>query len=438
MIRLSKVRYLITTTGCATLGFILVLAGHILNSHGSEDIGVPLWIFAFQIYVFSLIVGLVLIYRIWKSIQDGHARTTPAKAVLFLLIPLFNFYWIFQVWWGFARDCNQYIERHQVTIRKLPEWLFLTFCIVSLFWFLWWPIAISLVISFFLVGRVCDTLNQLPQPSHVASQVKPPELLRTTPFVRNEGVAQVKITKDMQKRLQKNERVIAKMSGTSNYWNSVDYYASNKRILKFHRPGWWIFLLGIFGLLVKKYYADESEYGSLSKITKGSNYPLPVLILGIAIGIPMLIIGLCFFTVWNSSNDSSFYGFIYTFLGLFMIAIFLWVKQSYYQFEFTDIGAKKAKDWRIYIPPFAWRANNIRLFIKLVEEKAGISTPVPTALKTESEKLIDMCKQDFVAKNEQELLAIWHLCDRDKYSEEQLEAVRQILNEHGHAFRIRK
>jgi hypothetical protein len=64
--------------------------------------------------------------------------------------------------------------------------------------------------------------------------------------------------------------------------------------------------------------------------------------------------------------------------------------------------------------------------------------PVPTAPNAEEEKLSDQCKQDLVAKSERELLNIWKKGDKKQYSEEQLEAVRQILNERGHAFRMRK
>lgn len=67
-----------------------------------------------------------------------------------------------------------------------------------------------------------------------------------------------------------------------------------------------------------------------------------------------------------------------------------------------------------------------------------LQRPVPAAPNTEKEKLIDQCKQDLVAKSERELIKIWKKGDRSKYSEEQLEAVRQILNERGHAFRMRK
>ncbi|HUV53539.1 MAG TPA: hypothetical protein VMW64_10785, partial [Dehalococcoidia bacterium] len=54
----------------------------------------PLLIIPISIFVF--VVVCVFIHKAWASIQDGHARTGPCKALGFLFIPFFNFYWIFQ------------------------------------------------------------------------------------------------------------------------------------------------------------------------------------------------------------------------------------------------------------------------------------------------------------------------------------------------------
>ncbi|WP_410969288.1 hypothetical protein, partial [Salmonella sp. SAL04284] len=43
--------------------------------------------------VFSMIVVLLCVHRMWAAIQDRYVRTTPGKAVGFLLIPVFNLYW---------------------------------------------------------------------------------------------------------------------------------------------------------------------------------------------------------------------------------------------------------------------------------------------------------------------------------------------------------
>ncbi|HUT04354.1 MAG TPA: hypothetical protein VM163_10740 [bacterium] len=69
---------------------------------------------------------IVFIIDMWRSIQDGHARTSPGLAFALLLIPVFNVYWAFQALWGLARDYNAYIRRYHVRTPALPEGLFLT------------------------------------------------------------------------------------------------------------------------------------------------------------------------------------------------------------------------------------------------------------------------------------------------------------------------
>jgi hypothetical protein len=83
------------------------------------------------ILVVSLVIYLRLIYRMWTAVQDSHASITPGKAVGLLFVPFFNLYWIFKVTYGFARDFNSLVDRHRLTIPKLPAGLFLTMCIVA-------------------------------------------------------------------------------------------------------------------------------------------------------------------------------------------------------------------------------------------------------------------------------------------------------------------
>lgn len=79
------------------------------------------------------VAGLwVLIYRMWGAIQDGHARTSPGKALGFLFIPIFNLYWAFQVFWGFARDFNAYLDRHGLPTRSLSGGLLLAYPILAI------------------------------------------------------------------------------------------------------------------------------------------------------------------------------------------------------------------------------------------------------------------------------------------------------------------
>ena len=118
-----------------------------------------------SLYVFVILC--VLLYRAWCAIQDGHARATPARAVGFLFIPIYNLYWIFQAVWGFARDYNALVERRALEVRKLPESVFLACCIsLAIYWIPWTravPVLAVLVLMPILAWKTCDAVNALPR-----------------------------------------------------------------------------------------------------------------------------------------------------------------------------------------------------------------------------------------------------------------------------------
>ena len=131
----------------------------------------------------GVILLFVLCHKAWKSIQDGHARTTPGRAIGLLFVPFYSFYWIFQCGWGFAKDYNQYVVRHSLSARQLPEGLFLAFCLLAVvpwllalllvpivgssprFWIvgLLWILAelSGYIVGIVMVARTCDALNAL-------------------------------------------------------------------------------------------------------------------------------------------------------------------------------------------------------------------------------------------------------------------------------------
>jgi hypothetical protein len=64
------------------------------------------------IIILYTLMQFLLLYRFWQLIQDGKAGTTPARAIGFLFIPIFNLYWFFRVYFGLDLDLNRYISRH--------------------------------------------------------------------------------------------------------------------------------------------------------------------------------------------------------------------------------------------------------------------------------------------------------------------------------------
>jgi len=91
---------------------------------------------------------------------------TPGKAVGFMFIPIFSFYWHFQVQWGFAKDFNAFIDRHEINTPALPAGLFLTLCILT--FTTWIPVVgtllaiVNFIIALVVVSKVCDGVNAIP------------------------------------------------------------------------------------------------------------------------------------------------------------------------------------------------------------------------------------------------------------------------------------
>ncbi|ERN41284.1 hypothetical protein KR51_00021740 [Rubidibacter lacunae KORDI 51-2] len=96
--------------------------------------GIPLCILFIGVFgvITAWVLSLVMLHEFWKTIQDGgRARTTPGKAVGFLFIPFFNFYWKFVAFWGLAKDMNQYIKSRGIRGQRIEEELVLALCILN-------------------------------------------------------------------------------------------------------------------------------------------------------------------------------------------------------------------------------------------------------------------------------------------------------------------
>jgi len=103
------------------------------NTEFSNILTTLLCLFQFVLSV-SQILEYVLVYKLWKTIQDGYESTSAGKAVGFLFIPFFNYYWFFRAYWGLAKDLNKYIDRHFTAptgteLKKSKTWISLTYLI---------------------------------------------------------------------------------------------------------------------------------------------------------------------------------------------------------------------------------------------------------------------------------------------------------------------
>jgi len=97
------------------------------------------------------------------AIHDGHARTSPGRAVGLLFVPLFGSLWAFRVFPGFATDFNRFVDRHGLEVAKLPGGVFTAFVVLSILSIL--PVvgtvalSLCLVVGLVMVSRICDAVN---------------------------------------------------------------------------------------------------------------------------------------------------------------------------------------------------------------------------------------------------------------------------------------
>lgn len=100
-------------------------------------IGSILLIGSLSLLFFFLMIGISVcqfLYRCWHLIQDGHARTTPGKAVGFIFVPFFNIYWVFVAIYGLAMDLNACAKRNRLNVPYISEriiWAKLVFVLLA-------------------------------------------------------------------------------------------------------------------------------------------------------------------------------------------------------------------------------------------------------------------------------------------------------------------
>lgn len=72
----------------------------------------------------------ILLYKLWQQVQDGNARATPARAVGFLFVPIFNLYWVFVAFPGLADELNRCATRRSLMVEPARRRLMVVYCIL--------------------------------------------------------------------------------------------------------------------------------------------------------------------------------------------------------------------------------------------------------------------------------------------------------------------
>lgn len=119
------------------------------------------------IITIAMILSYIFIYRAWYILQPGGARTSPGKAVGFMFIPLFNIYWMFVSFHGWAQDWNRIRNSHSnlTSIPTVSEGLFLAgpICIAVSIVPLIGVLAslVYMVIFFVMLFNICKVVNAI-------------------------------------------------------------------------------------------------------------------------------------------------------------------------------------------------------------------------------------------------------------------------------------
>lgn len=166
------------------VGLILCMASIVLMAVGVwriREVGDATPIFMLLgistlLVIISIVAFCVLVYKMWAAIQDGHARTRPGWAVGALFIPIYNIYWMFQVFPGFATDYNAYLTRHGINAPPLSTSIFTAYvamCIIVLIPYLGLlAVPAAYIVMLLMIAQICDAVNRVPavQPVQAPAQ----------------------------------------------------------------------------------------------------------------------------------------------------------------------------------------------------------------------------------------------------------------------------
>jgi len=109
------------------LGLLLLIIGILILADGNVDESLPWIVTGVLMNIAASILMLVMLYRFWDFVIPAMnvSGLTPSidtvgKAIGYLFIPIYNFYWIFQAYGKLPKDLNALAE-HENIANRLPE-----------------------------------------------------------------------------------------------------------------------------------------------------------------------------------------------------------------------------------------------------------------------------------------------------------------------------
>lgn len=153
------------------LGVALALSN---NGNGSNAVAFSAFFFlalSASGFIWALVLSVVYLYRGWLILErHAVARHTPGTATGLLFVPLFNYYWVFEAVYAWARTYNE-LGRNR-GFPPVPDAVFLAFSVLFCAWplialaFLLIPgfylayILAEIILRFLVVFQICKTVNQ--------------------------------------------------------------------------------------------------------------------------------------------------------------------------------------------------------------------------------------------------------------------------------------
>ncbi len=212
MVKLSKPFYLISTVVAAAFSFLLSFAGGVVWGALSAARKYPYQpgetfekilgiaslaltvakVISAIIVIYAAVVWLVLWFKAWKAIYRPTFKPKPLPTALLLLVPVFNWFWGFRVYWGWSKKYNDLAfekNRPELAVNKnaflgfsITFAAYLLFTVAASFYldlggplegtffrftFICFLAALELAFlsfTWYIVKKVCDAVNGLPAP----------------------------------------------------------------------------------------------------------------------------------------------------------------------------------------------------------------------------------------------------------------------------------
>jgi hypothetical protein len=99
-------------------------------------------------FLLSLVFTMMLHYECWKILPSGYRKTTPEKAVGFLLIPYYNLYWFFISYSCLASGYYRYGQNNNIPEIKNKKGLAIAYAILLIQFLLLYRIPYIPLVSY--------------------------------------------------------------------------------------------------------------------------------------------------------------------------------------------------------------------------------------------------------------------------------------------------